>query len=168
MFPNYSISTSRTSSPKMTMSIAEDRTSKSKWLRDTGRPSALSESSAQVRWPQTLIALHCSKALGSQKTPKRLPACPHTVCSRFPGFPITRGAMRGPGMGGGSRKEQCTGWRSHGPPVCFLPEGTQSLGQEAAWNRFRAWKGECDRRQLVSTQGSLAEVGGSQTQPGLY
>ena len=102
MFPNYSISTSRTSSPKMTMSIAKDRTCKSKWLRDTGRPSALPESSAQVRQPQTLIALHCSKSLGSQETPKRLPACPHTVCSSFPGFPVARGAMRGLGLGGGT------------------------------------------------------------------
>ncbi|VCW76764.1 unnamed protein product [Gulo gulo] len=48
MFPNYSTSTSRISSPKMTMSIAKDRTCKSKWLRDTGRLSALPESSAQI------------------------------------------------------------------------------------------------------------------------
>lgn len=68
MFANSLINTSRTSSPMMTLSIAKDRASKSNWLRDAGWPSALPESSAQVRQPEALIALSCCKALGSQES----------------------------------------------------------------------------------------------------
>ncbi|KAM8932236.1 uncharacterized protein AAEQ78_020615 [Lycaon pictus] len=47
IFLNASMSTSRTSSPTMTLSILEGRVSKSSCLREAGWPSALPESSVQ-------------------------------------------------------------------------------------------------------------------------
>ncbi|XP_072625621.1 uncharacterized protein [Canis lupus baileyi] len=47
IFLNASMSTSRTASPTMTLSILEGRVSKSSCLREAGWPSALPESSVQ-------------------------------------------------------------------------------------------------------------------------